>query len=40
LFCEGCKQLGIRCTQSSYKNISVADRKSVALLDNFVGPKR
>ena len=39
LFCAGCEQLGIRWTQSSYKNISVADRRSVAMLDSFVGPK-
>ena len=25
LFCDSCKQLGVRCTQSSYKNISVAE---------------
>jgi len=40
LFCESCDRLGVRWTQSSYKNISVADRHSVALLDSFVGPKR
>ena len=31
LFCTSCDQLGIRWTQSSFKNISVADRQSVAL---------
>jgi hypothetical protein len=40
LFCESCDRLGIRSTRSSYKNVSVADRRSVALLDSFVGPKR
>ncbi len=40
LFCEACDKLGVRWTQSSHKNISVADRKSVELLDSFVGPKR
>lgn len=40
LFCASCEQLGIRWTQSSYKNISVADRRSVALLDDFVGQKK
>jgi hypothetical protein len=40
LFCASCEQLGIRWTQSSYKNISVADRQSVALLDGFIGPKK
>lgn len=40
LFCASCDRLGIRWTQSSYKNISVANRRSVELLDSFVGPKR
>ena len=35
-----CDLLGIRWTQSSFKNISVAHRESVAILDSFVGPKR
>lgn len=39
LFCASCDQLGVRWTQSSYKNISVAHRQSVALLDEIVGPK-
>jgi hypothetical protein len=39
LFCQSCDQLGIRWTQSSHKNISVANRESVALLDSFVGAK-
>jgi len=39
MFCTTCDQLGIRWTQSSHKNISIADRKSVALLDAFIGPK-
>jgi hypothetical protein len=40
LFCEYCERLGIRWTQSNHRNISVAHRRSVALLDEFVGPKR
>jgi hypothetical protein len=40
LFCEYCEKLGIHWTQSNPRNISVAHRKSVALLDDFVGPKR
>jgi hypothetical protein len=39
LFCASCDQLGVRWTRSSYKNISVAHRQSVALLDAIVGPK-
>jgi hypothetical protein len=40
LFCEYCERLGIRWTQSNHRNISVSHRDSVALLDEFVGPKR
>ncbi len=40
IFCEHCELLGIRWTQSNYKNISVAHRDSVALMDSFIGPKR
>ena len=40
LFCASCDQLNIRWTKSSGKNISVASRQSVALLDSFVGIKR
>jgi hypothetical protein len=39
IFCEHCDLVGIRWTQSSFKNISIAHRDSVALLDSFVGPK-
>jgi hypothetical protein len=40
LFCEYCERLGIRWTQSNHRNISVSHRRSVAALDEFVGPKR
>jgi hypothetical protein len=40
IFCEHCELLGIRWTQSNARNISVSDRRSVGLLDDFVGPKR
>jgi hypothetical protein len=40
IFCEHCDLLGIRWTQSNPRNISVSHRKSVALLDEFIGPKR
>jgi hypothetical protein len=40
IFCEHCELLGIRWTQSSFKNISISHRDSVAILDSFVGPKR
>jgi hypothetical protein len=39
IFCEHCELLGIRWTQSNPRNISISHRRSVALLDEFVGPK-
>lgn len=39
LFCEHCDLLGIRWTQSNHRNISVSHRKSVASLEELVGPK-
>jgi hypothetical protein len=39
LFCASCDQLGVRWTQSNHRNISVAHRASVALLDEYVGAK-
>jgi hypothetical protein len=40
LFCDYCERVGVRWTQSNNRNISVADRRSVAVLDAFVGAKR
>jgi hypothetical protein len=40
IFVGHCALLGIRCTQSNHRNISVSHRDSVALLESFVGPKR
>ena len=39
IFCEHCELLGIRWTQSNPRNISISHRRSVALLDEFIGPK-
>jgi hypothetical protein len=39
IFCDHCEALGIRWTQSNHRNISISHRKSVALLDEFIGPK-
>jgi hypothetical protein len=39
ILCEHCELLGIRWTQSNPRNISISHRDSVALLDEFVGPK-
>jgi hypothetical protein len=40
IFCDACDVLGIPWKQSAYRTISVARREGVALLDEFVGPKR
>jgi hypothetical protein len=40
IFCDACDALGIEWRRMNAKNISVAKRASVALLDEFVGPKR
>ena len=39
IFCEHCGLLGIRCSRANPRYVSVHDRRSVALLDGFVGPK-
>jgi hypothetical protein len=39
IFCKHCELLGIRWTQSNPRNISISHRKSVALMDEFIGPK-
>jgi hypothetical protein len=40
LFCRSLRQLGIDYTWNDHKNVSIARARSVALLDEFVGPKR
>ena len=40
IFCRHCDLLGIRWTRSNPRNISVSQRRSVARLDEFIGPKR
>jgi hypothetical protein len=39
IFCDHCDLLGIRWTLSNPRNVSIADRGSVRVLDGFVGPK-
>ncbi len=39
IFSSHCELLGIRWTQSRPFMLSVSDRRSVALLDSFIGPK-
>ena len=40
LFCESCDALGIRWTRPSDRQIAIYRKDSVAVLDEFVGPKR
>ena len=40
IFCEHLDLLGIAWRRASHRNISIARREAVALLDEFVGPKR
>ena len=40
LFCESCDALGIRWTRPSDRQIAIYRKTSVAMLDEFVGPKR
>ena len=39
LFCEGCDALNVRWTRPSDKEIAIYRLASVAILDEFVGPK-
>jgi hypothetical protein len=40
LFAQACQAVGVECRQANERNISVARRGSVLLLDGFIGPKR
>jgi len=40
LFGEACDRLGVEWRYHNARNLSVARRKSVAILDTFVGKKR
>jgi hypothetical protein len=40
IFGEACDAIGIEWRHNNATNISVARRGSVAILDEFVGPKR
>lgn len=40
IFCDACDLLGIEWRRMNARNISVAKRASVALMDELVGPKR
>lgn len=39
IFCRTCDRVGIRWSRSNWRNISISHRASVALLDEFIGPK-
>lgn len=39
LFCEQCDRLGIKWSRANPRHVSISDRPSVALLDEFVGRK-
>ena len=40
LFRAACDRLGVRTTMSNARNVSVSHRRSVAVLEELVGPKR
>jgi hypothetical protein len=40
LFCESCDAIGVRWTRPCNRQIAIYRKESVALLDEFVGPKR
>ncbi|HWT92828.1 MAG TPA: hypothetical protein VN238_07510 [Solirubrobacteraceae bacterium] len=39
LYREACAALGVKTTMSNHRNVSVSQRKSVAVLEEIVGPK-
>ena len=39
IFCDACDQLNIPWRQSNPRNISIARREGVQMLDSFIGPK-
>ena len=39
LFCQTCDALGADWTRANFKDVAVARRRSVDLLDEFIGPK-
>jgi hypothetical protein len=39
LFCEACEAVGIHYTRASAKQVAIYRKDSVAVLDQFVGPK-
>jgi hypothetical protein len=39
IFCDACDRVGVEWRQMNARNISVARRESIALMDQFIGPK-
>jgi len=39
LFVEGCQRIGVTCRRTTERNLSVAHRDSIRILDEFIGPK-
>ena len=39
IFCRTCDRLGTQWSRSNWRNISISHRTSVAILDEFIGPK-
>jgi hypothetical protein len=39
LFMKACVSIGVDCRPTTERNVSVARRKSVLILDSFIGPK-
>lgn len=39
LFCQACDRLGIKWSRANPRYVSISDRASVAMLDEFIGPK-
>ena len=40
IFRDHCDLLGVRTTMANHRNVSISNKKSVAILDQVVGPKR
>jgi hypothetical protein len=39
IFVRACGLIGVECRPNNRYNISIARRRSVAILDEFIGPK-
>jgi hypothetical protein len=39
IFVEHCELVGVRVSRSNHRNLSISHRRSVAILEQIVGPK-